>query len=215
MNISGKWSRFRHSKKLFLSLSPTTLEANPTIQLIPSIKQFWALYFNCRKIIWVKITLSAVQRKTGIQVILYYLHQKVSKYDQEIPQSHATDQPMAAWERDIAQTVLTLFSHPFIHQFIGHSMRSDLFTLHINFKKWVWSGKTTITNCRPIHGTVRKSYRIFYSNKTSKRHKSKASKRPTKLSDAQPLVEREKTIRVSSGCDFEELKRLRNNLCSV
>ena len=27
--------------------------------------------------------------------------------------------------------------------------------------KWVWSGSTTITYCRPTHGTVRKKHRIF------------------------------------------------------
>ena len=35
---------------------------------------------------------------------------------------------------------------------------------------------------------------------------------PTKRSDAQPT---RKTIRVSSCCDFEELKRSRNVACSV
>ena len=28
-------------------------------------------------------------------------------------------------------------------------------------KKWVWSGKTTITQCSPTHGTVRKNHRTF------------------------------------------------------
>ena len=27
--------------------------------------------------------------------------------------------------------------------------------------KWVWYGNTTITHCRPTHGTVRKSHRTF------------------------------------------------------
>ena len=43
------------------------------------------------------------------------------------------------------------------------SVHGPLFTLRLCFKrmknsKWVWSGNTTITICRLIHGTARKSH---------------------------------------------------------
>ena len=41
--------------------------------------------------------------------------------------------------------------------------------------KWVWSGNTTITHCRPTHGTVRKSHKIFTVTRQSKDNKSKAT----------------------------------------
>ena len=41
--------------------------------------------------------------------------------------------------------------------------------------KWVWSGNTTITNCRPNHGTVRKSYWTSTVTRHPKRHQALSS----------------------------------------
>ena len=41
--------------------------------------------------------------------------------------------------------------------------------------KSVWSGNTTITHCRPTHGTERKSHRTFALIRHPKHYKSKAT----------------------------------------
>ena len=48
--------------------------------------------------------------------------------------------------------------------------------LYFVFKsKRAWSGNTAITNCRPTHGTVRKSYRTFTVTRLPKDNNSKAT----------------------------------------
>ena len=47
--------------------------------------------------------------------------------------------------------VLSIFEWPYYTDFTVHKTKS----------KWVWSGNTTSTHCRPTQGTVRKNYRTF------------------------------------------------------
>ena len=48
-------------------------------------------------------------------------------------------------------------------------------SLELGSSKREWSGNTTITNCRPIHGTVRMSHRTFTVTKHPKDNKIKAN----------------------------------------
>ena len=41
--------------------------------------------------------------------------------------------------------------------------------------KWVWSGNTTITHCRPTHGTVRKSHTTLTVTRHQEGNSSKAT----------------------------------------
>ena len=50
--------------------------------------------------------------------------------------------------------------------------------------KWVWSGNTTITHCRPTHGTVRKRHRtltVTTIRKTTKAKQQALSSSPRRL----------------------------------
>ena len=71
------------------------------------------------------------------------------------------------------------FEWEYLQQKHGRFKRENLNLKHMAMSlksKWVWSGNTTITHCRPTHGTMSASHRTFIAARQPKENKNKVSK---------------------------------------